>query len=267
MFALFVKLVKQNARTVGVYTAISIAFLWMYVALFPSFKDQGDQFAQIMSAVPEAVVKAFGISADMFTNFEYFIGTEHYSIVWPILVIIFVLGLASNALAGEIESGTIELLLAQPLTRTQVFWAKYLSGAGVIVLFIFLSVMAVIPLGWIYNISVQVGNHLLLAAMGTLFGLALFSFGMMVSGLATTKGRVASSVGGLAIAMYVMNILAKLQESLEWLKYGSFFYYFDHQITLVEGRAEWLGIAVFTTVVVLTTLVGWWYFLKRDLSA
>ncbi len=266
--ALVFRIIKDQKKSLLAYLSIAMVFVWMYVALFPSIAKQQEKLSELVTSYPEGFLKAFGLDPQtlIFSNLESFLSLEHYSILWPLMLIILLVSYASSAIAGEIEKGTIEILLSQPLSRLKVFWGKYAAGLLVLLAFILFSVFAVFPFAKIYHLDLKLANHLTMAALGFLFGLAVFSLTLMFSCLFSERGKAASLTGGILLLMYALNIVASLKEDLAWLKYLSFFHYYDYHAALVENRIEPLTIGVFLAVSFFCTLLGAFFFSRRDIA-
>jgi len=251
-----------------VYILICALFVWMMIAFFPTMLENAKELEEAFANYPKEFLEAFDITSmeTMFANLEGFLAVEYYSIIWPIIAIILVLSCGGGAIAGEIDRGTIEVLLAQPVSRARLYWAKYLAGTIIIVAFVILSNLFVPPLASFYNVEFQWKSLLMISALGFLFSLALFSIAMMFSALSSSKGRAASIGGVIVIMMYGLDLISKFKESVEGVKYLSFFHYFDHNAALLDHQIAPLAIAVFLGVSVVCALTGLVVFVKRDIA-
>ena len=173
---------------------------------------------------------------------------------------------ASAQFAGEIEKGTIETMLAQPISRLKFFFSKYFAGLIYIVSFTLISVYCVIPLAAIHDVSYSTSNLNKIAALALLFAVAVFSLGMLSSTIFSEKGRANFAVGGLLILMYVANVISAFKDSLKDLKYVSFFHYFDYSGALVRGVLEAKAIWVFLGVAIAATIMAAIWFRQRDIA-
>src|SRR4030066_1336854 len=216
MWSIFTKTLKTNRIALVIYNAICIGFVWVYAAFFPSIFKESEKLKEAFKAYPQDLMKAFGIEIDTFiSSFEGFIGGEYFSMLWPIILIVLIIAYAGSAIAGEIESGTIELLLAQPISRLRIFFSKYLSGLFIITVFIAISNSSVILFARLYNVSFHWENFLTISILGFLFAFAIYGICFMLSAIFSSKGRAAALTGGLLIIMYALNIFSAFQESLE----------------------------------------------------
>lgn len=265
ILAVFTRTIQNRRVSLLVYLVIGIGMMEMFISLFPSFREQAEAVAQAYQNLPEGLFAAFGIEELTFSTIEGFLATEHFSFMWPLLVILMLTGI-SAALAGEIEKGTIELVLSRPISRSGYFIGKYLAGFVTLVVFVAGSTLVAAPFASLHGLEYQFQNFLSLALMGFLFGWAVLSLGFLVSSWLSDKNRVFFISGGILFVMYVLNILARLLESLEGLKYISFFHYFNGNI-LVTNEISLTAVIVFIVFSIVATSVAIWRWQKRDIPA
>lgn len=267
MLTLITKTINKNIVALLIYTAISASFVWMYVAFYPSMAREGEKLKEAFKAYPQEIFQAFDIEVETFvSSLEGFIAGEHFSIIWPAVLTVLIVAYASSAIAGEIEKGTIEFLLSQPISRLKIFLAKYLSGLLIIISFILLSNFSVVPFAIFHNVNYQLQNYLTISVIGFLFAFAIFGTCMMISSFTSSKGIPAMITGSLLIIMYAINIFSAFQESLSKLKYASFFHYYDYKEAIVNNQIDTVNIVIFLLVGVITALIGAVIFIKRDIA-
>lgn len=267
MWAVFWRIIKDRRTIFIVYILANIGLLWMYIALFPAFKDQSKAMADMLKAYPESFLKAFNFDIKSFNTIEGFLSTEQFSFMWPLLVILMTVGFAGTAFAGEIEKGTIEILLSQPITRLKLFMSRYLAGFFSLIIFVLFSVFAAVPIISAYNIDFKMENFLTMAILAFIFGLAIYSIGMFLSAVFSDKGKVYFITGGLLVLMYVLNIVSALKDNLSDLKYASFFYYFNPSKALINNEIDHWAYLIFLGVALVLTIFGAAWFQKRDIAA
>ncbi len=258
--------IRERKVSLTIYVVVALLLTWLYIILFPTVRDQAASLNKLVETYPDALKKAFKIEGAGFETIESFLSYELFSLMWPLLVIMLGLSRAGNAIAGEIERNTIGTLLAQPISRTRLFMSKYLSGALSIGLFICASILAPIPIGWIYKLNIHPRNFLLCAVFCALFSLAVFSTGMMVSSIMKDRSKVYGIVGGTLFLMYVLNVVSGIKPSLEGLKYASVFHYFDAVTVLSNAHLPLVSCIVFVLITVISTIGGIFFFNSRDIS-
>ncbi|MCX6810466.1 MAG: ABC transporter permease subunit [Candidatus Berkelbacteria bacterium] len=257
---------KERKWPMLIYSMSSILLLLLYVALYPSMASQSQQLAEVMKSMPEALMKALGSSAAQLTNFslEALLASKQFSVVFQALAAIFAISIAANDLAGEIETGTIEFLLSQPISRTKLYFSRFFSGSLLLIIFCILSTVTVIPIAKLFHVDYSAVVYWRLLFVSVLYSLAIYSFSYVLSAIFSVKGRVTGIAGGIITLMYVVFIISSLKESLDKLKYLSFFHYFSADV-LYTG-VDKLGVWIFIAIIIICTTAGALVFNQRDIS-
>jgi len=266
MFNIFWQTIKEKKWTLLIYCLGVILFLWMYIVLFPTFKDQMANLIEYMKSLPEGFMKAFGFEIDSFATLEGYLASEQFSFIFPIMLIALMVSCGSTYLAGEIEKGTMGFLLSQPISRLKLFLGKYFAGLLYLLIFTIISILFIFPLSRAYNITYHPERFYKLGLVSFLFGLALFSLSMLFSALFSEKSKPTFIVVGILLVMYFINIVSGLKENLDKLKYFSFFYYFKPPEILNHNTINKWTWVVFIGTFIITTIAAIFWFKKRDIS-
>jgi ABC-2 type transport system permease protein len=266
MFNIFLRTIKERKWTVLIYCIGVLLFLWMYIALFPTFKGQMANLEQYMKAFPESFMKAFGFEIQYFGTLEGYLASEQFSFIWPIMLIALMVSMGSSFLAGEIEKGTIAILLSQPISRIKIFLSKYLTGFFYLIIFTTVSIISIFPLARAYDITYNTERFCKLGLVSFLFGLAIFSLSMLFSALFSEKSKPTFIVVGILLVMYFINIVSGLKENLDKLKYFSFFYYFKPPEVLNHNVIDKWTWWVFLGTFVISTILALIWFKKKDIA-
>lgn len=266
MLAVLIRALKDRWLSIFIYILAMIGLIWLYVAIYPSIRDSFANMQDLLKAYPESLMKAFNVDINNYVTFEGYISSEMFSLFWPLMVIFVTVGFAGGAIAGEIEKGTIELLLTQPISRLKLFFGKYLAGIVTLVLFTGLSVYSLPLILKAYHIDYNIASFNQMAILGFLFGLAIFGISMLFSSIFSDKGKVFFISGGLIVVTYALNILASLKENLSDLKYWSFFHYFDANNALIYHKIDNHAYWMFLGVAIVCTLLGAIWFSKKDIA-
>lgn len=177
----------------------------------------------------------------------------------------FVVARATDALAGEVDRGSIYLVLSRPLPRWTLVAGKSLEmilGAGC---------MAVA--GWAglaFGVTVAFGEPQVLARYLPVVPLAWGLFaalgaGAMVISSVTSRTSLA---GGLAAAWtlvaFVLDVIPPLAQSpLAWL--NPWHYYFPQEV-VATGQMDWPALAILALWTLLATGAAAFLFDRRDLA-
>jgi ABC-2 type transport system permease protein len=184
--------------------------------------------------------------------------------VHPLMQVVFcvwAIGRASLAIAGELDRGTMELLLAQPVARWSVV-AAHLIVDGVVIPALCLALWAGTALGvWLVGpFEVTAANleplkrlpfeikidPALLRVDPWAIGPALWNVGALVfavSGLTmavSAAGRFRNRVIGVAVLVmllqFLVNVVGQLWDTIAWLRPLTVFYYYQPQAVVLSGK-------------------------------
>jgi ABC-2 type transport system permease protein len=264
---IFIKTIKEKWLFILIMCLISIITLWMYVSLFPTFSKQSNEYEKLLSQFPKEMWEMFGMQDGKFSmsSLEKFMSVEMYSLLWPIMIIIIFVNIGCGQIAGEIDKGTIQILLSLPISRVKLFISKFLAAILLMFIFCFVSTMSIIPLAKIYNIHYEIDVYLKLFEIAVLFTFAGFGISILFSTI-FKLGKAAALSSGLFLIMYIINIIASLKDNLKNLEYLSFFHYLSMSQVLSDNKIEITSIVVFSLVALFTSLIALCYFNKRDIS-
>tara|TARA_Y100000031_G_scaffold150297_1_gene189448 strand:+ start:314 stop:1117 length:804 start_codon:yes stop_codon:yes gene_type:complete len=245
----------------GVGVSLLAAFL---VAMFPSIKGI-EGFDEVVEAYPKELMAFFGASEmTKMTSATGFLNIELFALMGPLLVMIFTILRGSGAVAGEEGTGTIEMLLSEPITRGRLLAEKFAStvtatGALSIVLWAVLLVG-----GALTDMDIGVmrltGMIVSLALLGLTFGAIAFAAGCVTGRRNVATGAAAA----IAVATYFANVLRELVDFMEPARWISPFYYYSGADPLVNGLNPG-HVAVLVVAIVVMAAAAYVGFLRRDL--
>ena len=262
---ILLKTLRDKRRSVLFWGIGLVVMAVIIMSFLPVITAESEAIEAYLEILPEEFMAAFGGDIADIATPEGFLNAELFFLMTPILFLVFTVGLGAGAIAGEEEQGTLDLLLANPLSRRRVLLEKF--GAMSI---------GIILLAIIYWVGLAVGmvivdeyvNLLNLAA--TCFSAALLglTFGTLslAIGCATGKRNLAmAGAGGLAVVTYFRKALAPVIDWLEPFRGISPFYYYIGGDPLYNGlnvghAGVLIGLIVVLLIVALIT------FERRDLA-
>ncbi len=259
----------------------SFATLWVKVAqrvtteIAPFFLALGTvaklpnvqkTFDEIVFSGPGKVSQAVLGGADIrFEKPNDFLTVQMLHPVVFALICLWGVGRTAGAISGEIERGTMELLLAQPVPREQLILAHLLTDFVVIPV-LSLSLLAGTQFGlWLvgpfevdYSVLKklpalppgvdpnQTGEVLPVSALGQ-WGACLNLMGLLfaISGITLafscygrSRWRTISYAALVVLLMYIVNVVGQLWDSIAFLRPLTLFFYYNPQNIWLKG--QWL---------------------------
>ena len=260
---------------VGVVSWSVVLVLWalLVVWIYPSLGNTGVNFEEYLDAMPEQLKAAMGIQgpdesalifqAGAFTYVGY-LNIEYIS--WlPLLLGIYAVVYCGGLVSKEVERGTLDVVLSQPVERT-TFLLSTLSGFSTLALTATaFSTIAVLLGGLTIGEDASVSNVIAVHAVSFLLVAAIAGYSTLASCVSLDPGRSLAAAGVLTALTYFVNVLGSAIEAVGWLKYVSLFYYYDSLQVLAEGAINWAGVGVYVGVFAVTTVSAVLVFRRKDL--
>ena len=111
---IFLKSLRDQRRPMFWWEVGIIVVSLITCATYPSFKDN-TQLDDILG--DSEFLKALAGGFESMSSGEGFVNTQLLAVFMPVLVMIFVIRLGTNTIAGEERDGTIDVLMANPVSR------------------------------------------------------------------------------------------------------------------------------------------------------
>lgn len=234
--------------------------LALTTGLYPSISST---YGEAMSQLPEEFLAFFGADFGLDTLPGY-LNAEFFSYA-PVILAVFAIMAGTATLAGEEGQGTLDLLLAQPVSRLQVALTKHIAllvaTAAVLII-----MMAAFWLSLLFiSADVPVGRILVAFALLWPFEVAVAYLSVLLS--LVVPGRLAAGVI-MAIFLVSSYILDSLANLVSWLANGRPVFltaYYRGGEALV-GEVSWIYLGGLLAIVVVTPLLNLWLFQTRDIG-
>ncbi len=258
MTPLIVAQLRERRRSLlswGLPLGLWSAFI---VSIYPSIESA---LTKAVRNYPAALKEAFGVGE--LTSVEQYLHAEMLSLIVPLAVGYLAVRSVASGLSGAAESGRLDVLLSAPVSRSRLVAAGFAATA--------------IELATVLAVAValtMIGS--LLSGAGLSFGLALAGFasvwplallfaglGIVITGWSLRTSVVTGSVAGVLVGMYVVDLIGRLDPSLDAIRYVSVFRYYG---TAVENGIDTLSFLGVTAAAVVLAAIGSLLFERRDLS-
>jgi len=257
---------RDQRRAIAVWVLSLAALVGMYAGIFPSLRGSS-AYAKVFEHMPEGYRALFGLTGGSdITSAAGYLNTELLSFMAPLLVLAYAIGAGANAIAGEEDRGTLEILLANPVRRTRIALEKFGAlAAGTVVLCG--ALFAAVQLeGRATGLDVTVGGSAAAFGQLALLGIEYGALALLV-GAATGHLTASRAVPALlAVAAYLLNGLALLSDALKPLRKLSPFYQYIGHDPLHNGTD---AVSIVVSAASIAVLVGLALvaFNRRDVNA
>jgi ABC-2 type transport system permease protein len=254
---------SQRTKLVIVSFAI-LAWSAFMPVIYQSFGKQMQ--ALVDSGVIPKQLTNFG-GGDVF-SLEGAVALGYIHPIAIILVSIFAIGFATSAVAGERQRGTLEVLLARPLSRRTIYGTLLVAA----LLFIAIVLLAA-SLGTVIGSAlVGVMDQLPLARLPLLWlnGVLLWgAFAAIALAASVSFDRLTPAIGitlAIVVVSYFLYVLGSLWPDAKGLEPYSLFHYLTSR-DILTGTVDLVAFALLALVGAIAIGVALIVFPRRDLAA
>ena len=184
------------------------------------------------------------------------------------LQVVFPVGFAAIAIAGERQNGTLEVLLARPVSRRSVFVTLLVAILGIAVVTSAAAVVGTVIGSAAYGLTGQLdaGHEGLLFLNMVLLLAALAGVSLAASASFDRVGPALAIALAVLLFGYVLEILGQLWPDAEVVQPYSPFHYL-RPFAILGGTGEPRDLLVLFGVFAIAVGYGLWHFPRRDLAA
>ncbi len=262
--SLFVHTWKAQAGKLLVVLIGLMIWGFLLPIVYASFGEQFKQLANSGLFPPE--LTEFG-GGDVFS----LAGAIALGFVHPIsvaLISIFAVGFAASAVAGERQRGTLEVLLARPLSRREVYVTLLITTWTFLGVIILGQVLGAALGSTVAGVSSELdwSNLALLWLNGLLLYVAFSAIGLAAS---VSFDRLSPALGitlGVVVVQYFMDIIGSLWPDAKGIQPYSLFHYLQAKDVLT-GNFALSSMVVLLAVAAIAIVFALVEFPRRDLAA
>lgn len=256
----------QSSRRALLGWALGIgAFIAVNVAVYPAVKDQ-TEYDDILQDMPDALLAAFGIEKGLsLTSPAGYLISQVFGFLLPLLFVVFAVALGSRSLATEEETGTLDLLLAHPVSRRRVALEKF-AALGIALL-----VLGFVSWAVLVATAIPVGLHagsvdLAIATLASvLLGIQAGSLALATAAAIGRRTPAAAVAVTVSMAGFVLESLGELVEGVARVRWLSPFHFANGNIPMLHGLRA-LDVVVLVVLALAACAAGVAAFERRDLG-
>lgn len=270
--ALWSKAVRESALLLAALVVMLFAFAWVYVWLISRVK-----LPALFDFLVGGLKDFEKLSGVPFRDVATPEGRLALAFVDPLVHLAFVvwgISRGSDTVSGEVERGTMEMLLAQPVSRLAVYLSKSaVTVAGLVVLAVALWCGLAMGIRTVPEVTGDVASSLFALAAANVLGLgfAVAGIAALVSSLDRYRWRTVGIMGGFYAVSIILKVIARMAPGWQWLGYASIFTAFEPQRLVADSAEAWTLLGQYNGVLMgvglLCYLAGAMVFCHRDLPA
>ncbi|MFV9675732.1 MAG: ABC transporter permease subunit [Anaerolineales bacterium] len=233
----------------------------MMGSLFDMVASSGELMLAYVEALPE-FSEIFDM-AGMSTPIGW-LDVEYFSFM-PLILGLFAAGAGASMLARDEERGTLDLILAHPVSRTTLFWGRFLATTLVMIILLLIC-WASLLLTMIWSEGFSIPALDLLLPFASLFGILMFfmTLALLLSMLLPARSMASMLTAMVLVASFFVTLLSGAVDQLERAADFSPLTYMETATAIENGlNLTWFG--VFLVINLVLTLISWQLFQRRDI--
>ena len=264
MSGLLAKAVRDQRRGMIGWGVGVAAVVLMYAAFYPSIKESAADLQAYMENLPDAIRSI--VAGEDYTSAVGYLESEFFNTMGALIVLIFAIGAGARSIAGEEESGTLDLLLSTPVRRRQVLATKAIAIVGAAVALAVIAAVSITLFGPVFDLSVPLADVMAACVMLALLGLSFGGIAFAVGAAAGRRSLANGVAGGLAVVTFIVHAIGP---SVDWLgpyrPFSPFRWY--QEPGLLAGGLHLRNVLVLTGIAAVSYIVAHVTFERRDLAS
>jgi ABC-2 type transport system permease protein len=229
--------------------------------------DYSGMMSLLLEQLPKNVQAMIG---EDFISLHTVEGAAALALNHPLVLAILSIGaiiIPARHIAGEAETGTLELVLSFPVARTRLLLNLWLSAVLFLFFIILFAVCASVSAIHIFH-QLTAGLFVKMITIGCNLWV-LFVFVMNLSLLLSSFGKEGNKVGirvaGITLIFYLFHYLSSLWDTISFTKPFNFFTYYQPEDLMTGNRSFLLHVAVLFSLTLICLLVSLFQFNRRDI--
>ena len=260
------RMLADHRRSFIWWAVAMVAIDGLTVGLWPSIRGE-EQFDELIRELPDALRGLFGAGEGVsFISPPGYLHSRLFSLLFPVLLVVFGIGVAARAVGASEESGTLELVLAYPVPRARVVVERYLSMVTLVLGLAAVAVIALVVLaplvGLLDGVSLVrvAGASAAAASLALLYASLAFAAGCVTG----RRGSAIGVAGAAAVGGYVLQGLIAAAEVFAPARFLSpWHWYLDRNLLVAAPGFQ--AVMLPLILAALVSLAAMLVFLRRDL--
>jgi ABC-2 type transport system permease protein len=261
MFNLLIHEIRSRWRAILGWSFSLILYGAAYILIFPA-----RLFEQLKFLKELPIYKLVGIQLGSIEGYMASIVLVYI----PILLGIYCIIASTSTLAGEEDNGTLELIVAMPLSRWQIFTAKAMALSFVVLFITIIAsignafVLAVIKINTPINVTPFGLFTALMSSLPLAFGFIMI--GLFLGAILPNRRLSATVMTVFFIASFFGENIAGMVKSLEPLRYFSLFNYYNTTETIFTEGTKLSNILILLGIAAVFYILALICFSRRNIT-
>ena len=257
----------KSHRSFLLFSMIIISLFQFLILKLVTTIDYSSIIMNLFEQLPEFVRAMFG---DDFISMLTVEGAAAFGLNHPLVLVILSIGaitIPSRHIAGEAETGTLELVLSFPVKRIKLLLNLYISAGVFLFLIIFCAFCSsVLSINIFHQLKFVLFVKMLKIGLNLwLLFVFIMSLTMVLSSFEKEGNKVSIRVAGITLVFYLLHYLSSLWDTIQFTKPFNIFTYYQPEDLMTGQRSFLLHFMVLSSLTLLCLLVSIYQFNRRDI--
>ncbi len=264
--SMFAKTIWERRLSTAWWTLGMVLLAGLTIAFYPSIREDTESAEAFLDAIPSEILQFFGIKdAASLVTATGLLNSRLYAGIGPVILAVLGISLGTAAVAGEEDRGTLDLLLAQPVSRTQLVIEKFAAAAlliGIVAVALFVTLAGFNPL---VDLDLSISGMFAANATLWLFALAFCALALSIGAITGNRGLTVGVSAAVTAGLFFINGLAPLVDQTAWMARLTPFDWLSTPNPLANGL-DIASVLSFTVVISVLIASAIWGLNRRDIG-
>lgn len=263
----YLKLVWRNNRAFAIFSMVFVTLLQFLISYLVTTFDTAAIISAILAQLPEAM-RVF-LQDSFFSTLTYE-GAAAFGFNHPIvmtLLVITAVNIPVHHIAQELDSGTLELLLAHPFKRSSLAISLWVSGCLILLLIVASAMIgSVTSIILFHHLTPNIFIHILQIGINLwLLVVLIFSYTTLIAVFGKSGSKAGNFSAIITLVFYLLSFLSQVWDALDFTRPFNIFTYYEPQKLMFSKGNFILDILVLSALILICFGVSLKQFGKRDI--
>jgi ABC-type transport system involved in multi-copper enzyme maturation permease subunit len=257
----------KSHRSLFLFSIIIIPLFQFLILKVITTIDYSSIIMYSLKQLPENIQAMFGEGFISMLTVE---GAAAFGLNHPLVLVILsivAISIPSRHIAGEVETGTLELVLSFPVTRIRLLLNLYVSAAVFLLVIIFCAVCSsLFSITIFHQLTSDLSIRMLKIGCNLwLMFVFIMSLTMVLSSFEKAGNKVGLSVAAIVLVFYLLHYLSSLWDALQFTISFNIFTYYQPEDLMTGQRSFLLHFGVLFSLIIVCLSVSIYQFNRRDI--
>lgn len=257
----------KSHRSFLLFSMITLSLFQFIILKFVTTIDYSSIITLLLEQLPENIQALF---SEDFISMLTVEGAAAFGFNHPMVLVILSMAaitIPSRHIAGEAETGTLELLLSFPVKRIWLLLNLWFTSVFFLFFIIFCALCSsLFAINIFHQLSFEFFVSMLKIACNLwLLFVFIMSLTMVLSSFEKEGNKVGIRVAGITLIFYVLHYISSLWNAIRFIIPFNIFTYYQPENLITGQRSFLLNVTVLFSIILISLFLSMFQFNRRDI--